>query len=1021
MALLELTAPAISNARVTLFLVAVVILGGVFTFQTMPSQEDPEVTIRVAQVTVGFPGMAPQRVEELLIEPIEEVVKELPELKEVRSTARTGSAIIEVEIQPQYFDLPPIWSDLRNKIDDLKPDLPDGTQGPYVNDDFGRVSVTTLALTAPEFTPSEIRATARYLRRRISALPLVSTVDLYGLQPERIWLEITPERREQLGRTGEAMLQALVGQNVILPSGTLPAHGLAYTIEASGSFESVEEIASLAVDGPDGVIYLKDFLTVERGVADPPERPVLFNGEPAVVIAASMVPGVAIARFGREIEALVEEVRGDLALGMQLEYATHQPPLVEAAVGGAVENLSQTLATVLVVVMLILGWRTGLIVGAIVPLSILASIVLMRLWEVPLHRISIAAIIVALGLLVDNGIVVAEDIQRRLAEGTDRLAAAIGAGNALGGPLLTATLTTVLAFMPLMLAEDTAGEYTMALSQVVMTTLLSSWLLSITVTPALCYWFLPSPDEAAPADAGASDRGTIFQRLYRPFLAVSVGRPAMTAAAMLGAVILGFVLLGFVTQRLMPNSDRAQLVLYMDLPAGADARETARVADRLASWISDETQNPEVQSNVIYVSSGGPRFFLALQPVDPDSHVVFGVVNVESNEQVDPLIARLAEFAADHLPEARFSAEKLFLGSTAPGTVEIRTLGPDIETLQRLQAEVAAVFRSVPGTINIKNDWENPVVKVTVNIDQERARLAGVSTEEVSRTLAAYFDGYPISDYREGDAVIPIMYRAQEPYRNDVDDLRSMTIWSQARAERVPLSQVADFDGELEPSRIKRFDQQRGVTTEGIHPDLQATELYATLLPGLDAIDLPPGYRLVVEGELRASAEANGALFAYLPHCLAGIVFLLILQFNSFRRPAIVFLTIPLVVLGGAIGLLMLDALLDFVATLGFLSLAGVIINNGIVLIDTVDQLRGEGASVVEAVRRAALKRVRPILMTTLTTVLGLIPLLLFGGEFWFGMATVMIFGLGFGTLLSLLLVPALYVVFFQGDEEPAG
>jgi multidrug efflux pump subunit AcrB len=531
----------------------------------------------------------------------------------------------------------------------------------------------------------------------------------------------------------------------------------------------------------------------------------------------------------------------------------------------------------------------------------------------------------------------------------------------------------------------------------------------------MCFWLLP--DGVAGAAAEDASRETIFQRLYRPFLSLSIAQPAIVATAIFAVVAASVIGLGRVTPRLMPNSDRAQFVVYVDLPAGADVRETSRVAQRLADWLTDAEANPEIESNIVYVGAGGPRFFLALSPPDPASHVIFGVVNLASPSDVEPLMRRASEFAARELPEGRFRAEKLFLGSTPPGTVEIRIFGPEIEGLERHAVEVAEAFRGVPGTRYIRSDWENPVVKLTVNVDQGRARLAGVTSEEVARSLAGLFDGYEVTDYREGNAILPVTIRSQEAFRDDLDDLRAFTVYSASRRERVPLVQIADIRGVIEPSQIRRVDQRRAVTVKALNPDLQAAELYAAIGPTLEALDLGDRYELGLDGELRASQEANSALYAYFPHCLMGIVFLLILQFNSFRRPAIVFLTIPLVLVGATLGLLALNGFLDFVATLGFFSLAGVIVNNGIVLIDRIDQERGAGASTPDAVRTASLARVRPIVMTALTTILGLVPLMLFGGEFWYSMSIVMVFGLAVGTLLSLLLVPSLYLLFFRRQD----
>lgn len=1015
----NIAAYAIQNGRFTLFALFALVMGGTAIYFSHPSQEDPEITIRTAVVTAYFPGMSAERVEQLIVKPIEETAKQISEVTDITSTASTGYATVKVEVGDKYFNLDPIWTDLRNKMRDLTPDLPSGTSGPFVNDDYGRVSVATLALTGPDYSMAELREVARDLRDVIGALPLVSRVDLYGIQDEQVWLTADQTYMDQLGLSQQAVIAALTGQNVILPGGSIAANGQRITIEPSGSFTSVEEISNVPLELPEGgLVYLRDIFLVERGYVDPPSRPAYFNGNPAVTLGVAMVTGSNIAEFGRELEALLSSERYGLPLGMSLDFATYQPPLVEASVADATSNLLQTIATVLVVVILFLGVRTGLIVGSIVPLAILAALVGMSLWEIPLHRISIAAIIIALGLLVDNGIVIAEDIKRRMEEGVDRMDACIGAPRELGMPLLSSSLTTILAFMPLYLAEDVTGEYVGALAQVLFLALIASWFLSIAITPTLCFWLLDG--ELARPDADVAYDSAPY-RFYRKVLTFILAQRLVFMAAMVGLLALAVFGMGFVTSRLMPPSDRAQFVVHIELPTGSDVNETIRITKEFLSWLSDEQVNPDVVGHTAYIADGGPRFFLAMSPTDPVPHKAFVLVDVTDLDVVGAMMDKSAAYFRDEVPEAQGRPETLFFGATPPGTVDIQITGPEIGTLYNLGNDVAAAFRSVPGTAHIRTNWGSPVVKVLVEIDQERARRAGVSSEDVANSLASYFEGLYVTDFREGDTVIPIKMRAAEDQRDELDKLRSITVYSSASNVAVPLIQIADIDGVLEPFEIHRFNQERGLKVSAILPGRQASELYAALLPALDAIELPRGYEIEVQGELKDSGDATGALFAYLPHCAAAILVLLVWQFNSFRRPAVILLTIPLIMIGAASGLLLTGAFLDFNAMLGLLSLGGIIINNGIVMIERIDLDRAEGKSVHDAVVSSALVRARPIIMTTLTTILGLMPLMLFGGELWFAMTIVIMFGLAAGTVLTLGVVPVLYSLFFDFAQSDKG
>jgi multidrug efflux pump subunit AcrB len=1008
---------SIERWRLTLTAILLILFSGAYTYLRQPSQEDPEIVIRTAVVTVAFPGMSASRVEQLLIKPVEESVKQIPEADVVRSSAQTGLATIKVELLPTVTNTRPVWDNLRNKMTDLAPSLPAGAVGPLVNDDYGRVAVTTLALTGADFSMAELRAQARWLRDRLSTLSLVSSIDLFGVQDERIWLTFNRSRLSQLGISSSIVLNAIAEQNQILPAGSLITEdGMRYSLEPSGDFRRVGEIGNVPVRTPSGdVVYVRDIVDIERGYVDPPRKPVHFNGQPAVVLALSMVPNVAIKDFGAQTTAALVRLSEELPLGMTLSVVTDQPPIVAAAVAEATSNLGQTLVIVLAVVMLFLGIRAGAIVGTIVPLSIFLALVGMLLWDIPLHRISIAAIIIALGLLVDNGVVIAEDIKKRIDDGAERVSAALAATRTLAIPLLTSSLTTILAFLPLLLAPDAAGEFLRALAQVIILTLMASWLLSCTVMPLLCVWFLPSERQADQQDG-------LIARLtdgYRRGLEWLLQRPIQVLAAACLLFAISIAALGRVPTGLLPPSDRAQFVVRLELPAGASESETQRVTERVARWVADEGANPDITSSVFYVGSGGPRFFLALAPVDPAPHVAFGVINTKSAGAVAAARERLENFIAAQLPEARGWTELLFLGQEPPGTLEIRLSGPGIDPLYKAGKQIEDLIASVPGTKDLRTDWANPVLQIDVLIDQERTRRAGLSPAATARALESNFDGAQVTEYREGDRIIPIVLRAQEADRSTLDDLADVTITTED-GKSVPLLQVANLAGELKPYVIHRYDLQRTITVSGLNPDLTAKQLLDRVEPLLNGLDLPADYQWTVGGEVEASQKANGALFLYMPHCLVAIVVLLIWQFNSFRRTLIIILTIPLILIGASLGLNLSGAKLDFNAMLGLLALAGIIVNNAIVLIERIDEERSAGRALSSSVQSAASARFRPIVMTTLTTIVGLVPLYLLGGELWHGMTIVMMFGLGIGTVLTLGIVPLLYFLMFSTWQRVA-
>lgn len=1010
----RITEFAINNSRFTILFLICAVLIGANTFFTMPAQEDPEITIRSAQVTAYFPGMPTDQLENLIAKPLEKKIKEMPEIKKIKTTVTTGKVIITPEIKDMYFDLDPIWQDLRNKMNDVKAELPEGTHGPIVNDDFGRVSVATIAITGEDYNMREMREVSMYLQDQISAMNSVSKVSVMGVQSERIYLEINAARLSQYGFAFADLIKQLKAQNIVSPGGSINADGRVIAIEPSGNLRSLNEIKNIQVRVPnsDQVVYLQDIVNVRRAYIEPSSYAAFYNNQATVILAVSMVPRYNIKEFGVEITAKVDELRQDLPIGLNLDYATYQPTLVKKAVDSAVSNLYQTVAVVLIVVIMFLGLRMGLIVSAIVPLTILTSFIIMNMWGIDLQRMSIAAIIISLGLLVDNGIVVAEDIRRRMDQGEEKKESALQAAKSLGVPLLTSSLTTILAFMPLMMAEDSSGEYLRSLSQVIIVALLTSWFLSLYATPTLCYWFLSDKktddEDTEKTDPYSGAVYVFYHKALNILLNFRIGFVVLMVALLVGAVLM----LGVIPKQMMPYSDRNQFVVYIDLPAGTHVSETERVTRRLSAWLSDKKQNPDIESNIAYIGYGGPRFFLALSPPDAADNVAFLVVNTDTSENVPSVIDRVDRYILENLPEASGRSKRMSLGAGEIGLVEYRIFGPDVTTLYRLGRQIEDKMRSIKGSVGVTNNWGEPVIRMRVNIDQDRARRAGVTSKSIAESLNGYFDGTAVSDYREGDNTIPIIIRGDDS-RDDWSALRVIPVMSED-GQAVPLIQVADFEGYIAPGKFARIDQERALTVSGKHKIKQAADFHADIWPFVEGLDLPEGYRIEIGGEVQGSEEGNSALAANMPFALIGIIVLLVLQFNSFRRPAIIMLTIPLVIIGAVLGLLVSGAFFSFTAMLGIYSLAGMIVNNGIILIEQIDTGRDTGMKIRAAIIDACLARMRPILMTTLTTILGLIPMALFGGAMWYPMAVVIMGGLAVGSILTLGFVPVLYSLFFR-------
>jgi len=1010
---MSLTRLAIENSRATLMAILLIFTAGVAAFLNYPQAEDPSITVRSVKVSAYYPGMAPERVEDLIAKPIENAMRELADIDIVASTSKTGEVVVSLTLDNSVTDLEQAFSDIRDQADGVTRELPDGTIGPFVQDELGLTAIATVAIWADGFSMPEIADVAEDVRELVYTLDGVRKVEVIGSQDEAIYLEFLPSRLAELGISVPEVFGAIAEQNIIRSGGAVTAAGRTILIEPSGNYETTEAIRETVFRIPDTgrVLTIGDVASVERRMEDPPVKPAFFNDRQAVVLSISTLEGVNNVKFGRELTRLLSDVQGRLPVGYVMNYATYQPALISASVDGAVVNVYQTFAIVLFVVLVFLGVRTGLIVGFFVPLSVLLGIVVMLFLGIELQRMSIAATIIALGLLVDNGIVVAEDIRVRLSKGAPPAKAAADAAHSLALPLLTSSLTTIFAFVPMLLVPGGAGEYVRSLAQVVIILLLVSWVLSMTVTPAMCAWFMKP--EAGEGDREPAYRGAGYW-VYRCMLATFLRRRILVIGLLAVALAASVRGLGGVEKEFFPLGDRNEFLVYVDFEAGTDVRETQAQMRKLTSWLSDPDVNPEVLSNVSYIGFGGPRFFLSLTPFDPDPHSAFVLVRTKALDDVGVMIDRTNAFIEEALPTASADAKRMWFGATEPGSLRLRISGPSSDTLFEAGARAADALRAIPGTTGVKHDWQNRVLKVVVEVDQTRAQRAGVTSSDIATALSTTFSGTELSEFRDGDDTLAVILRGTEDLRLALGGLPQVQVYSPSTRSYVSLGQVATPRPEWVLGRIVRRDQRRTLTVQGRHPDMTAAELLAEAQPLLDELDLPLGYDIEIGGEIEDQGRANRDLFAFMPHALGGVLILLVAQFNSLRAGGVIVATVPLILIGGVIGLIVMGGSYGFMVLLGFFSLAGILINNGIVLVDRIQQERALGREPLDAVATACLARLRPILITTVTTVAGLIPLIISGGALFYSMACVIAFGLVVATFITLGFVPALYSLLFR-------
>ncbi len=1015
----------------------VILLAGFQSYLNMPRAYDPGFVIRAAQVVTYFPGASPERVELLVSDKIEKVVQEIPELDFVTSESRTGVSIIMVNIKESYKNMRPIWDNLRRKIDDVRGELPDGTIGPEVNDEFGDIYGIVITLTGEGYDYAELKDIADDTRDQFLYIDDVAKVDILGAQDERIFVEYSNTQLSKLNLSPSQLLQMLKGRNIIIPGGSIKLGNERIELEPSGNFQSVEEVRKtvISLPGSNEILYLSDIAEIKRGYVDPPASMVHSSGMKALGIAISMREGGNNIELGSHVRETLDHIKSSYPYGVEFEVINFSPTEVENKVNSFASSLVQAILVVAAVMLLSLGFRTGLIVAFLIPASMLVAMLLMSVFNIGLDQISLAALIIALGMLVDNGIVMTESIMVSMSAGKKPIDAAIESANELRVPLLTSSLTTAAAFLPIFLAESNIGEFTASLFKVVTITLLSSWLLSLTIIPLLCVSFLKVGQQTTRYDS-------TFYNGYRKFLTVLLRFRISTlvfTVLLFASAIFG---LKYVPNIFFPPSDRLYFTVELTLPMGTAIERTEDVTSSFENFISEnltvdssinkssenensseEGQRDEGVTNWIsYIGSGGTRFVLSHNPEPPGSNYALLVLNTTSSEVIDELIERLNDYAFDHFPDVLINAKRISSAAAVKNPVEVRLYGNDTDVLFHIMEETKREMKKIDGLQNITDDWGQRIKKLVVKINQQRALRVGVTNEDIAVSLQSGLSGLELTQYREDDKVIPVIFRSVEADRHDIRKLQSLTIYSQAKGTAIPLTQVADIEIVWEPAKILRRDRLKAITVGAqIKPGFTAAEGFNALKPWLkeSAPHWPFSFRYELGGDAESSQKGNQSIADKLPIAFFIIMFLLVAQFNSIRKSIIILTTIPLGLIGVTAGLLIGKSFFGFMTLLGIISLAGIVINNAIVLLERIQlEINELGLVPYEAIISAAQKRFRPILLTTATTVLGLLPLYFGGGEMWEPMAIAIMAGLLFSTLLTLGVVPVLYALLFRVRPE---
>ncbi|MGR5137551.1 efflux RND transporter permease subunit VmeI [Vibrio jasicida] len=1007
----------IRNRVISWMVSLIFLIGGISAFFGLGRLEDPAFTIKDAMVVTSYPGATPQQVEEEVTYPIEKAIQQLTYVDEVNSISSRGLSQITVTMKNNYGpdDLPQIWDELRRKVNDLKGTLPPGVNDPSVIDDFGDVYGILLAVTGDGYSYKELLDYVDYLRRELELVDGVSKVSVSGQQQEQVFIEISMKKLSSLGLSPNTVFNLLSTQNVVSDAGAIRIGNEYIRIQPTGEFQSVDELGDLLIteSGAQGLIFLKDVAEIKRGYMEVPTNIINYNGELALNLGVSFAQGVNVVEVGKAFDRRVAELKYQQPVGVEISEIYNQPKEVDKSVSGFVISLAQAVGIVIIVLLFFMGLRSGLLIGLILLLTVLGTFIFMKYLAIDLQRISLGALVIALGMLVDNAIVVVEGILIGTQKGRTRLQAATDIVTQTKWPLLGATVIAVTAFAPIGLSEDSTGEYCGTLFTVLLISLMLSWFTAISLTPFFAdIFFKGQKIKSGEGEDNDPYNGIVFV-MYKKFLSFCMRRAWFTVVVLvagLAASVYGFT---HVKQAFFPSSTTPIFQLDVWLPEGTDIRATDDTLQELEGWLAEQDHVDHITTTA---GKGLQRFMLTYAP--EKSYAAYGEITtrVDNYEALAPLMERFREHLKSDYPEINYKLKQIELGPGGGAKIEARVIGSDPTVLRTIAAQVMDVMYADPGATNIRHDWRERTQVLEPQFNESQARRYGITKSDVDDFLSMSFSGMSIGLYRDGTTLMPIVARLPEDERIDIRNIEGMKIWSPAQSEFIPLQQVTmGYDMRWEDPIIVRKNRKRMLTVMA-DPDILGEETAATLQkrlqPQIEAIEMPPGYSLEWGGEYESSGDAKASLFTTMPMGYLFMFLITIFLFNSIKEPLIVWLTVPLALIGVTTGLLALNTPFGFMALLGFLSLSGMVLKNGIVLLDQIEIEMKSGKEAYDAVVDAAVSRVRPVCMAAITTILGMIPLL--PDIFFKPMAVTIMFGLGFATVLTLIVVPVLYRLFHR-------
>ncbi|OAN90607.1 multidrug transporter AcrB [Marinobacter sp. EhC06] len=1008
---MDIARSSIERPLNTWLIIIVCFFGGIGGFHTLGKLEDPAFTIPNAIINTNYPGATAKEVEEEVTERLERAIQELPQVGVIESLSKPGRSEIEVEIADSYGsdELPQIWDELRRKVNDTQGSLPEGASPSRVNDDFGEVYGLLYAVTAGGYSEGEIRDISTFLQREILTVPGVARVTIAGEREETIYVEISNERLKTLGISIDQVLNTIQTENTVESSGSIRVADSRVRIVTRTQVDSVENIEAIRIGRPGSTqqLALSDIAHVYRKAKEIPDHLIRFNGDEAFTLGIAGVPTENIIEVGEAVENHLLSLKDRIPLGVELHPIYEQHRVVDVAINDFLINLATSLAIVISALCLFMGWRIGLVVGATLLLTVLGTLLLMAILDIEMERISLGALIIAMGMLVDNAIVVAEGMVINIRRGLSATEAASASARRTQIPLLGATVIGVMAFAGIGLSDDVTGEFLFSLFMVIMISLLLSWLLAITVTPLFGFYFLKN----ARVDDSDPHSGLVY-RVYKKILIRALRGRGIISSLLVGITALCIWGFGLLPQAFFPNSNTPMFFVNYLLPNGTDIRATERDANAISRYL---LEHEGIEAVATFIGRGATRFMLTYAPEQPNSAYAQFIIVARDLETIDTLDPKIYRELNEAYPQAEVRTQRIKFGPGDGADVEVRFQGNDPVILRRLASQAQHLMRENPRLIDVRHNWREQEVVVAPVINKERARLAGINRDEIARTLEFSSVGIRAGTYREGDNLIPVVARPPARERDDVDLLTDRLVWSNAERIFVPISQVVDsFATRTEESLISRRNRVRTLTVKANSADgYTSNQAFQSIRGDIEAIEVPAGYSLEWGGEYEEAGDAKAALMQQLPISFLIMLLISVLLFGKLRQPLIIWLVVPMSVCGVVIGLLLTGLPFTFTALLGMLSLSGMLMKNAIVLIDEIDDRTGaEDVTAANALVAACVSRLRPVLLAAGTTILGMLPLLT--DAFFNSMAVTIMGGLAFASILTLIAVPVFYALFFN-------